>query len=73
MAVLGRAPRRALADPPLSGGLPAGFVLETVVGSGLTEPTVIEFLPDGRLLIGQRDGATLVGALGLLVGSAAAS
>jgi len=35
--------------------LPAGFQ-RTTVATGLTEPTVIKFTPDGRLLIGDAAG-----------------
>jgi glucose/arabinose dehydrogenase len=51
-----------------SGALPAGFV-RTQVTAGLTEPTVIEFLPDGRLLIGERDGTILIHQGGMLLGT----
>lgn len=45
---------------PVGQGLvPPGFTLETIA-SGLHEPTVLEFLPDGRLLIGERSGRILV-------------
>ena len=36
--------------------LPAGFA-ETVVASGLANPTAMEFAPDGRLFVGQQGGA----------------
>src|SRR6187399_250298 len=35
--------------------LPPGFQ-RTVLTSALTEPTTIEFTPDGRLLVGERGG-----------------
>ena len=35
--------------------LPAGFA-ETVVASGLANPTAMEFAPDGRLFVGQQGG-----------------
>jgi glucose/arabinose dehydrogenase len=35
--------------------LPSGFV-DSVVLSGLTEPTVVQFSPDGRIFVGQKDG-----------------
>ncbi|MFN0204978.1 MAG: PQQ-dependent sugar dehydrogenase [Planctomycetota bacterium] len=41
--------------PITTGLLPFGFQ-ETTIVSGLSESTVIEFLPDGRMLIGERDG-----------------
>ncbi len=41
--------------PLTSGPLPPGFT-RTTIATGLDEPTVIEFLPDGRLLIGERGG-----------------
>ncbi|MFN0244327.1 MAG: PQQ-dependent sugar dehydrogenase [Planctomycetota bacterium] len=36
--------------------LPLGFE-RTLVATGLDEPTVLEFAPDGRLFVGQRGGA----------------
>lgn len=39
--------------------LPFGFSHTTLVGD-LDEPTVLEHLPDGRLLIGERDGTILL-------------
>ena len=39
--------------------LPASFQ-RTTVATGLTEPTVIKFTPDGRLLIGERGGRVRV-------------
>ncbi len=41
--------------PVSSGPLPVGFARETLV-TGLNEPTVLEFLPSGDLLIGSRFG-----------------
>jgi glucose/arabinose dehydrogenase len=35
--------------------LPAGF-RDSVVLSGLTNPTVLQFAPDGRILVGQKNG-----------------
>lgn len=63
----------ASADPlnvaPVSGGpLPAGFARTTIV-SNLTEPTVIEFTPDGRLLIAERFGRILIYQDGELLAS----
>lgn len=46
-------------------GLPPGFE-RTQLATNLTEPTVLEFLPDGRLLIGERGGAIKVFAGGQL-------
>ncbi|MEP0846216.1 MAG: PQQ-dependent sugar dehydrogenase [Phycisphaerae bacterium] len=42
--------------PVSDGPLPPGFVRSTIIATGLMEPTVIEFAPDGRLLVGERDG-----------------
>lgn len=36
--------------------LPANFVQDTVINSGLSEPTNLAFLPDGRLLVAQKNG-----------------
>ena len=44
---------------PASAALPSGFQ-RTVVAAGLNEPTVMEFTPDGRLLVGERGGRVLV-------------
>lgn len=46
-------------------GLPPGFERTQLV-SNLVEPTTLEFLPDGRLLIGERGGAIKVYANGQL-------
>jgi glucose/arabinose dehydrogenase len=46
---------RSAAAPRNDGSVPLGFV-RTVVATGLVSPTVIELLPDGRLLIGERSG-----------------
>lgn len=46
-------------------GLPPGFERTQLV-TNLNEPTVLEFLPDGRLLIGERGGAIKVYANGQL-------
>ena len=39
--------------------LPAGF-RDTVVLSGLTNPTVVQFAPDGRIFVGQKNGVIKV-------------
>lgn len=53
--------------PPISNSaLPAGFFLSQLV-AGLNEATVAEFLPDGRLLIGERGGRIRIFADGSLV------
>src|SRR5689334_4366644 len=36
--------------------LPAGFVETPVVTSGLSNPTAMEFAPDGRLFVAQQGG-----------------
>ncbi|MBL8768423.1 MAG: PQQ-dependent sugar dehydrogenase, partial [Planctomycetes bacterium] len=46
-------------------GLPPGFERTPLV-TNLVEPTTLEFLPDGRLLIGERGGAIKVYANGQL-------
>lgn len=52
---------------PISPGLlPAGFQRQIVTES-LTEPTALEFLPDGRLLIAERGGTIRVLAAGALL------
>jgi len=45
---------------------PAGFVSEAVV-TNLTGPTTITFAPDGRMFIGQKDGAVRVFQNGVLL------
>jgi glucose/arabinose dehydrogenase len=39
--------------------VPSGFV-DSVVLSGLTDPTVVQFSPDGRIFVGQKDGEIVV-------------
>src|SRR5947207_10766407 len=39
--------------------LPAGF-RDSVVLSGLTNPTVLQFAPDGRIFVGQKNGVIKV-------------
>jgi glucose/arabinose dehydrogenase len=39
--------------------LPSGF-RDTVVLSGLTKPTVVQFAPDGRIFVGQKNGVIKV-------------
>jgi glucose/arabinose dehydrogenase len=47
----------ALAGPAAApASVPVGFA-ESTVASGLTEPTAIAFLPDGRLLVTEKGGA----------------
>ena len=50
--VFGRAP---LAAPALAGTLPAGFT-ETTVWTGLGNPTVVRFAPDGRVFVAAKSG-----------------
>src|SRR5262245_11378293 len=47
--------------------VPTGFVVETVVPSGLTAPLDFCFLPDGRCLIANRAGVVLIYAGGSAV------
>lgn len=56
---VGRLANAGNTAPVWSGPLPPGFARSRVV-DGLEEPTVIEFTPDGRLLIGQRNGVIRV-------------
>ncbi len=50
----------ALAPPNANGAsVPAGFA-ETVVASGLANPTAMEFSPDGRLFVAQQGGSLRV-------------
>ena len=46
---------RAGASPANASTLPAGF-RDSVVLSGLTNPTVLQFAPDGRIFVGQKNG-----------------
>jgi subtilisin family serine protease/glucose/arabinose dehydrogenase len=46
--------------------LPGGFTQDLVV-SGLTEPTVMSFLPDGRILLGLKNGVVRVYKNGALL------
>jgi glucose/arabinose dehydrogenase len=50
---------RAVAAAPLATTLPSGFV-QDVVTTGLTSPTAFAFLPDGRILIAEKDGLVRV-------------
>src|SRR3954449_5842528 len=50
--VFGRAP---LAAPALAGTLPTGFT-ESTVWTGLGNPTVIRFAPDGRVFVASKSG-----------------
>jgi glucose/arabinose dehydrogenase/endonuclease YncB( thermonuclease family) len=50
-----------------SGPLPASFTQDTLLSSGLTEPTNFAFLPDGRILIAQKHGVVLVYKNGALL------
>src|SRR5262245_795219 len=45
---------------------PTGFI-KTPVVTGLSEPTLVAFLPDGRMLIGQRGGRIRMFAGGQLL------
>src|SRR4051795_11811390 len=54
--VFGRAP---LAAPALAGTLPLGFT-ETTQWSGLGNPTVIRFAPDGRVFVAAKSGLVYV-------------
>ena len=49
-----------LCGKPMHAEPPAGFQNEVVIGSGLTFPTAIEFLPDGRMLITEMTGRIVV-------------
>src|SRR5262245_47419380 len=49
----------ALAGHAAGATLPAGFS-ETTLASGLSSPTAMAFLPDGRLLVCQQGGALRV-------------
>ena len=40
--------------------LPSGFANISIVDSGLSSPTALETLPDGRVLVGEQDGRILV-------------
>src|SRR5512147_3176193 len=44
------------ATPALAGDAATGFV-DTLVEDGLSQPTALAFLPDGRLLIAEKGGA----------------
>src|SRR5207245_1469077 len=46
------APTPTPTPPPL----PTNFVTDTLVSSGLTQPTNFAFLPDGRILIAEKAG-----------------
>jgi hypothetical protein len=46
---------QAGSGPAGASTLPAGF-RDSVVLSGLTNPTVLQFAPDGRIFVGQKNG-----------------
>jgi glucose/arabinose dehydrogenase len=48
-----------IGSPAVAQSLPAGFVDEPIVG-GLTLPTAFTTLPDGRLLVAEKDGVVRV-------------
>lgn len=50
---------RAGASPANASTLPAGF-RDSVVLSGPTNPTVLQFAPDGRIFVGQKNGVIKV-------------
>ena len=49
-----------LGGEPIHAAPPANFQNEVVIGSGLTVPTAIEFLPDGRMLIAEFTGRIVI-------------
>jgi glucose/arabinose dehydrogenase/PKD repeat protein len=49
----------AQAGPAAASTLPTGF-RDSVVLSGLVNPTVLQFAPDGRILVGQKNGVIKV-------------
>ena len=53
--VLGTGLTAAGASPAGASTLPTGF-RDSVVSSGLTNPTVLQFAPDGRIFVGQKNG-----------------
>ena len=53
--VLGTGLTAAGASPAGASTLPTGF-RDSVVLSGLTNPTVLQFAPDGRIFVGQKNG-----------------
>jgi len=61
LALLLLAPLVVLATQRPAGGstLPSGF-RDSVVLSGLTNPTVVQFAPDGRVFVGQKNGVIKV-------------
>jgi glucose/arabinose dehydrogenase len=56
--LVGAAPLARLA-PARAATLPTGFQ-ETIVFSGLTEPTVVQFASDGRVFVGEKSGLVKV-------------
>ena len=49
-----------LGGEPIHAAPPANFQNEVVIGSGLTVPTAIEFLPDGRMLVAEFTGRIVI-------------
>ena len=55
----------SLIAPPIAAqSVPTGFIVETLVGSGLSGPHDFCFLPDGRILIAERSGGVKIYAGG---------
>jgi glucose/arabinose dehydrogenase/endonuclease YncB( thermonuclease family) len=50
-----------------SAGLPPNFVQDTVIASGLVQPTNVAFLPDGRILIAEQRGVVKIYKDGVLL------
>ncbi len=56
----------ALAEPARAATVPAGFT-ETVIASGLANPTAMQFAPDGRLFVCEQSGRLRVIKDGVLL------
>ena len=63
-AVLTTALATALATTAIAQNVPTGFVIDTLVGSGLQAPHDFCFLPDGRVLFANRTGPVQIWAGG---------
>lgn len=54
----------ALVSTALAQSVPTGFLVDTIVSTGLTAPNDFCFLPDGRILIANRSGGVTIFANG---------
>src|SRR5712671_2335373 len=64
VSILALAAAFGLGLPMTAQAVPTGFVVDTLVSTGLTAPNDFCFLPDGRILIANRTGPVMIYAAG---------